>query len=487
MPEFGLLRNKFLRGLGIACLVWLPFYPMLMGYFSDDDFNAIYLIKNFALTDLLDPITNPTTTYRPVSFTAIFIIFRLVGPDALGFHLVPLLLHTINVLLAYALIRALGQERSAALLGALLFGIFRFHNFTLYVTTNFGEVLVLSFLLLALLSLLRFSRSGQWRYALAFIVAGVLAMGTKENGLVLPIAAALVLVWQHRPVEMTDRSEWRSSLSNATRQRWPLALVGLSFVMALAFGGLLLQTEKLYALGGLDNYRLESRIFVHLAENLMRMASFNWIELDSGLMVLTVLLLGALAAGLAFRQIGFWALWTLLFMLPYLPFAANFHRAMYIPSLGFFTAAGLLMLSSMVKMGLSAQRQTIVLSVLLVSVLIFSTLGSHQDIAGFNQKSWQLEIFTREVADLSPAIPADSLIVLQNPPSEPWITAGAIRLITNNRDVQVLAWDPQFSPSEIHQRLSQVDQNLLGFEPQQIIFLAFEAEQLTELARIPLD
>ncbi|MEW6080026.1 MAG: tetratricopeptide repeat protein [Thermodesulfobacteriota bacterium] len=160
-----------------------------------------------------DRSSSPDTGFRPIRETSFAVDYRLGGLQPIGFHLTNMLLHVVNVVLAYFLALMLtatgrGEPRgedagqkgflSPAFLAALFFALHPVHVESVAYIKNRSDLLAFAFYQAAfLLYLLHRSRTGKTN-AILFYCASLLgfmgALGSKPMAATLPLILALYVV-----------------------------------------------------------------------------------------------------------------------------------------------------------------------------------------------------------------------------------------------------------------------------------------------------
>lgn len=205
----GVRRDAFL-GLALLSLTLLAYLPALdNGFIWDDD---DYVTANPTLRSLdglrriwLEPGAVPQ--YYPLTFTSLWIDYHLGGLEPFGYHLVNVLLHALNAILAWRILLRL--EVPGAWLAAALFAVHPVHVESVAWITERKNVLSGVFYLGALLAYLRFAGIGppgpardvpRW-YALALglFLAGLLS---KTVVATLPAALVLLLGWKRGRIDI---------------------------------------------------------------------------------------------------------------------------------------------------------------------------------------------------------------------------------------------------------------------------------------------
>ena len=116
----------------VAAATLVPFLGSLDSEFVNWD-DGIYvtdnrLIQNLSWDSLARIFSYPRMkTYVPFSSLSLAIDYKIWGLDPFGYHLTNLLLHLINTLLVFWLVRRLAHRLIPALIAALLFGVHPIH------------------------------------------------------------------------------------------------------------------------------------------------------------------------------------------------------------------------------------------------------------------------------------------------------------------------------------------------------------------------
>jgi tetratricopeptide (TPR) repeat protein len=215
----------------------VAYQPVLRhaGFIWDDD---SYVTENPTLrsVDGLKGIwIKPGTTiqYYPLVFTSFWVEYHLWGLQPFGYHLVNILLHALNALLLWLVLRRL--EIPGAWLAAMIFAIHPIQVESVAWITERKNVLSGLFYLLAALAYLRFrpltdakpSGAWDWRIYPLLIALFLAALLSKTVTCSLPVALLLLVWWK------TGRVAKRDALALA-----PL------FALGAALGLVTVQMEK---------------------------------------------------------------------------------------------------------------------------------------------------------------------------------------------------------------------------------------------------
>lgn len=143
--------------------------------------------------------------WQPLSWMTLGLDYTLWGMNPVGYHLTNVLLHAVNALLVYRLIAALvpGVGARAAAVGALLFAIHPLRVESVAWVTERRDVLSGLFVLLTVLSYVRYARArdaGQpWRTSFALSLACfALSLLAKAWGVTLPLVLLALDVYPLR-------------------------------------------------------------------------------------------------------------------------------------------------------------------------------------------------------------------------------------------------------------------------------------------------
>jgi tetratricopeptide (TPR) repeat protein len=198
-----LWQRGWLKGLLLVVAVFLAYQPAWhAGFIWDDD---VYVTQNRLLTvpDGLKRIwfsLNSPSQYFPLTYTTFRIERALWGLKPAGYHGANLLLHAVNALLVWRLLKRLGVP--GAWLAAAIFALHPVQVESVAWITERKNVLSLFFFLLALLAWVEFVEDRPkpgWRFYFLSLFFYLLALCSKTTACTLP-AALLVLWLKGKPV-----------------------------------------------------------------------------------------------------------------------------------------------------------------------------------------------------------------------------------------------------------------------------------------------
>jgi len=341
-----MLRSDTTAPAILVIAVLLAYFNALGGAFQFDDYNVIVnnpAVHSFAAWAESMPGIRPLLKFS-------YALNWTLNEAPFGFHLFNVVIHAINTVLVYRLLRSLGAAPWAPLFAALLFALHPVQTEAVTYISGRSVSLMALFYLASVLVWLRAPglRSGEaWRMASAVLF--VAALLVKETAVTLPLALLLLDAYAIR-----DSMGLRERL---LRLRWHgLVLVFAAAVMLASPTYRHLLDVSLSARGLFDNLLTQANAVFYLAGqsvSLWRMNVDPDLPVATGMTLVLLLELAVLAAILyaALRNIrnrswlAFAALWFFLHLLPtnsLLPRldVAN-DRQLYLALIGVFFAVGL--------------------------------------------------------------------------------------------------------------------------------------------------
>lgn len=182
--------------VSLLVLALAAFANTLTHDFVWDDVHLIEKNDNLATPELPDLLTQdfgvlaaegtPSGLYRPVVMTSFWLQKALFGPSPVSFHAVNVLAHVVTTWLVFILARGLGMGVPLAWVAAALFAVHPVHTETVTWISGRTDGFAAMFLLASVLLYER-GRRGHPPAYVASLAMAVLAMGSKETALVLPV------------------------------------------------------------------------------------------------------------------------------------------------------------------------------------------------------------------------------------------------------------------------------------------------------------
>ncbi|MBM4078708.1 MAG: tetratricopeptide repeat protein [Planctomycetes bacterium] len=328
---------------------------LVNGFLGDDlwllraSSERLSLLAVFSPSYWSDTHPAPSTAYRPVRTLSFALDQAAFGLHPFGYHLGNLILHAACSLLVFALVKRISQRQGVALFAALLFATHPVHVEAVAYVKNRAELLACLFYLAAFCLFLRRGLVCQ----LATLAAFALALLSKEMAATLPFILVLYILLLGRARHPSPVT--RHLLPAHTLPFW--AMLALYLVLRFA----LVETEGVvperrpvvtaaaHVAAVADTLAFYARVLtlpVHLCVH--RLMPLPSSLLEPAVSLLGVALVVAVAMGVVRdRRFAFWMVWLFLAMLPaanilYHPWRPVAEQRMYIPSVGFCAALGLL-------------------------------------------------------------------------------------------------------------------------------------------------
>jgi hypothetical protein len=223
-----ILNRKFLpvslHPFIIAAFSAALFLPIIGRGFMQDDFDHLYSVAHYSLLSGLTHIQGGAF-YAPVAWLSYRIDWNLWGYNPFPFAVTNLILHLANIVAVYYLANRLWQSNVAARWAAIGYSLLYPANVSavMFAGTR-AHLLVTLFYLLSMLSAAWFARAGKLAAAVLTVAFAALAIFSKESGVMIPIAIALVLLHQKR------WESWRSP-----EIRTVLGLFAAIFIVMFAY------------------------------------------------------------------------------------------------------------------------------------------------------------------------------------------------------------------------------------------------------------
>jgi len=191
-------------GLLLVAMTVLAYSPVLGGGFIWDDDDYVYENPLLPAPDGLKRIwtTGESPQYYPLVFTTFWLEYRLWGLQAGGYHIVNVLLHAINAVLVWRLLRRMGF--GGAYIVALIFALHPVHVESVAWITERKNVLSGLCYLLSVGSYLRFEATQRWRWYAAALTLFVLGLLSKTVVCTLPVALLLLRWWWQKPIGLRN-------------------------------------------------------------------------------------------------------------------------------------------------------------------------------------------------------------------------------------------------------------------------------------------
>lgn len=130
--------------------------------------------------------------YRPVRTLTYALNYAVSGGKPFSYHLFNVLLHGLNAVLVFLLVRRLLASPVAGLIGGVLFAVHPVQTAAVAYISGRKDLLAAGFCLAGLVAFLRWKEEGRRRYAVLAALAFLLGVLSKEVAIVFPVLVLLV-------------------------------------------------------------------------------------------------------------------------------------------------------------------------------------------------------------------------------------------------------------------------------------------------------
>jgi len=181
--------------IGLSCavlagLTLLIYWDCLTKFFAMEDFFCLSWVQREGLEGVLKSYytDNVYGVYRPTSVHVFYYLCRfLFGLDPLGYHLVNLVSHTLNVLLVFALSMTLVRDCWTSFIAGAVYTSRISHYIGVFWVAGINEIWVTLFYLISMTTFVVFMKRNKPSYRLASLLSFAIALTCKENAVTLPL------------------------------------------------------------------------------------------------------------------------------------------------------------------------------------------------------------------------------------------------------------------------------------------------------------
>ncbi|HUJ09844.1 MAG TPA: tetratricopeptide repeat protein [Verrucomicrobiae bacterium] len=204
-------KSGSLGAVLIVLLTCLAYFPVLRGGFIWDD-DLLITDNPMIKSDqglYWSWFTERSPDYWPLTSTAWWLEWRVWGNHPLGYHLLNVLLHAMNAVLIWKVLKLL--RIPGAWLAAMIFAVHPVNVATVAWISEQKNTLSMLFYLMALIAYLKFDESGgrrhtkqDWYWYGLSVTAFLLALLCKTAVIMLPVILLLCVWWRHDRIERRD-------------------------------------------------------------------------------------------------------------------------------------------------------------------------------------------------------------------------------------------------------------------------------------------
>jgi hypothetical protein len=216
----------------LALVVLISYQPALRLNFYGDDYSFVEKAGRSSFGDYLSFYFDPraqTGWYRPMQGMVFGEEYLLFGGIPFGYHLVNVIVHLFNCLLAFLIVRQVSNKVRIAFLAALIYSALPLYSVAVFWPGD-ADFQLTFFYLLAIFFWIRFLQEHRRAFQILAFISFLLALGTKEFGVTLPLTLFVVgrfilhdqanlgsLVRRHLPLHWSSWSicRWNTSFNRA--------------------------------------------------------------------------------------------------------------------------------------------------------------------------------------------------------------------------------------------------------------------------------
>ncbi len=206
MPPRNTVRNTEIIVFAIlTCISLLIYTHSIKNFFIADDLINLHFIRNFNENYLSflfphlkasDPIVNGR--FYPFAIYELGILYKLFGAAAYPYHLISILMNSLNAFLIYCIAQRIGMDKPAAFISSLIFCCYRLNAQVILWITPIHYILGLTFLLLSFLLFLGAGENKKQRLAYAVLLYLIALFSSPQLILYPLIIGAYLLIFKNK-------------------------------------------------------------------------------------------------------------------------------------------------------------------------------------------------------------------------------------------------------------------------------------------------
>ncbi len=191
----------------ILLVTFLVYLPSLQNGFTNwDDLEQVVDnkdIKTLGITGTKSIFSSfYVGMYQPVTTQLYAIVYNAFGEDAKAFHTISLLLHLLNIILVFSLVRLFAREDTIALITAALFALNPMQTESVAWVSAMSNLLYTSFYLAGLITYLKYVRRAALKYLVFTFLLFVLSLLSKPTAVTFPIVILFIDLYLRRKVNL---------------------------------------------------------------------------------------------------------------------------------------------------------------------------------------------------------------------------------------------------------------------------------------------
>ncbi len=185
-------QSSWFSALILILLCWAAYWNSIHGQFQYDDYSTVRFNLTFRESNWKQILLSDPT--RPLSAISLATNYKISGNNPTSYHVFNIVFHFIAVFLFFLLMKRKSKDSLIPLIAASFMAIHPLNTESVSYITSRPILLCAIFYLLSLLSLDSYLEKRSWQSAVGFLGSFILAALSKENAVVIPVAAILY-VW----------------------------------------------------------------------------------------------------------------------------------------------------------------------------------------------------------------------------------------------------------------------------------------------------
>jgi len=141
--------------------------------------------------------------YQPVTTQVYAFIYSIFGAWAPGFHAFSLLVHLVNIILVFLLVRSFSRNETAALITTALFAMSPMQVESVAWVSALSNLLYTAFYLSGLISYLRYIRQNKWPWLLYTFLFFALSVLSKPTAVTFPVMIYMLDLYYRRGLKLS--------------------------------------------------------------------------------------------------------------------------------------------------------------------------------------------------------------------------------------------------------------------------------------------
>lgn len=182
---------------GIVLLTIIAYLSVFNNGFAWDDTYYVtnnHIIRSLSLQSIFSFFTSlhELGNYHPLTLLSLAVDYKLFGLNAMGYHVVNIFFHLLNVCLVFLLIQKLFKTKFITVLTTALFAIHPMHVESVAWVSERKDVLYVFFYLWGLWCYVKYIDDGKRKYIIYTVICFVLSLLSKAQAVTFPLALMLI-------------------------------------------------------------------------------------------------------------------------------------------------------------------------------------------------------------------------------------------------------------------------------------------------------